>query len=372
MAQTQSILVRTASAEYAVYCGTGALDRAGEWVGKLGDASGVYFVSSPRVWRLWGRALVKGFPRGARTAPILFDDRETNKRLATLEKICRALVRAGADRQSVLVALGGGVVGDVAGFAAASFLRGVKLIHVPTTLVAQVDSAIGGKTGVNLPEGKNLVGAFYQPNLVIADPDVLRTLPGREYRSGLFEVIKYGVIADEELFHFLEGRVEGLLRQEADALEWVVPRCIGVKAEVVRRDERESGLRQVLNFGHTVAHGLEAATRYRRLLHGEAVGWGMLAAAQIAKEMKLLKGVDAGRIARLIWRAGPLPSLKGVTAARVLAAMRADKKSRDGTLRWVLPRRIGAAELGVEVPGELVRAVVARLPQILARAREDA
>ena len=212
------------------------------------------------MWRLWGREVARALGISPRRA-ILFDDSEAAKRLATVEDIARKLVRAGADRHCVLVAVGGGVVGDVAGFAAATYLRGVRLVHVPTTLVAQVDSSIGGKTGVDLPEGKNLVGAFYPPKLVIADPELLRTLPHREYRSGLYEVVKYGVIADAKLFRFLEAHMNRVLRRDPAALDWIIQRCIAIKARVVNEDEREGGLRKILNFGHTLGHALEAATR---------------------------------------------------------------------------------------------------------------
>jgi len=199
---------------------------------------------------------------GARAKrPILFDDAESAKNLVTVDGICRELTRAGADRRSIIVAVGGGVVGDVAGFAAAAYLRGVRLVHVPTTLVAQVDSAIGGKTGVNLPEGKNLVGAFYPPQFVIADPELLRTLSARQYRSALYEVIKYGVIGDAGLFEFLERDLGAVLRRDSKALDWIIRRCVRAKADVVSRDEKESGLRQILNFGHTFGHALEAEQR---------------------------------------------------------------------------------------------------------------
>jgi len=363
------IAVRTASAEYRVWCASGALAHVAELVDSLKDCTGTFFLSSWRVWKLWGRALTENFPAARRARPILFDDRESAKRLATVEKICRGLVRAGADRRAVLVALGGGVVGDVAGFVAASYSRGVRLVHVPTTLMAQVDSAIGGKTGVNLPEGKNLVGAFYQPSLVVADFDVLRTLPNRQYRAGLYEVIKYAVIGDADLFEFLESRMEGLLSQKPDALEWAVPRCIRMKAHIVGRDERESGLRQVLNLGHTVGHALEAATNYRRFLHGEAVAWGMLAATRIACELGALDKKDASRIDQLIRRVGSLPPVRGIATGRILQALRADKKSRAGQVRWVLPMRVGQVEIGAEVPETLVRRTVAKLAQLPAGAR---
>ena len=348
------IPVPAPSGSYDVLCGRSLLARAGERVKRLGESAGLFVLSSPRVWRHWGRAVRASFRGTGGCKTVLFDDREASKNLATVERVCRQLVRAGADRRAMIVAVGGGVVGDVAGFVAASYLRGVRLVHVPTTLVAQVDSAIGGKTGVNLPEGKNLVGAFYQPQLVLADPDVLETLPARQYRSGLYEVIKYGVIGDAELFQFLERRMENLLRRDPAALAWVLPRCIRAKARIVSHDERESGLREILNFGHTFDHALEAVTRYRRFLHGEAVGWGMIAAAWLALAAGLLGKKEAARVVSLVARVGPLPRLPETRAARILAAMRADKKARGGRLRFVLPRRIGRAELGCIIADEVV------------------
>jgi 3-dehydroquinate synthase len=256
----------------------------------------------------------------------------------------------------VIVALGGGVVGDVAGFVAASYLRGVRLVHIPTTLVAQVDSAIGGKTGVNLPEGKNLVGAFYQPDLVVCDSEMLRTLPDREYRSGFYEVIKYGVIGDAELFGSLERDLDRLLDRDARALSEIIPRCIRQKARVTAADEREAGRREILNFGHTLGHALESVTRYRVYRHGEAVGWGMIAAALVAIATDHLALEQAARIIRLVRRVGPLPDLPRIPAARVIDAMRSDKKTRGGRLRLVLPCRIGRVEWGVEVSEQLLAA----------------
>jgi 3-dehydroquinate synthase len=301
---------------------------------------------------------------------ILFDDRETAKRLSTVEEIARKLVRAGADRHSIVVAMGGGVVGDVAGFVAATYLRGIRIIHVPTTLVAQVDSSIGGKTGVNLPEGKNLVGAFYPPKAVIDDPDVLRTLPQREFRSGLYEVIKYGVIADAELFHFLEKRMPSILRRDCTALAWIIPRCAAIKARVVSKDEREGGLRQILNFGHTLGHAIEAETRYRRFFHGEAVGWGMIGATLLALGTGRLAERDASRIIRLVTHVGPLPSLRGMRAAQLRPILAGDKKARGGRILWVLPTRIGKTEWGAEVPWMAVESAFAELPKILAKAQK--
>src|ERR1700722_8060370 len=246
-----TISVSSSAGAYDVYCASSALARSASLIGKLGETTGLFVVSSPRVWRYWGRAVTSelGVGRGKRL--ILINDAESAKRLASVEEITRKLVRAGADRHSTVVAVGGGVIGDVAGFAAASYLRGVRLVHIPTTLVAQIDSSIGGKTGVNLPEGKNLVGAFYPPKLIITDPATLRTLPHREFRSGLYEVVKTAVIADAELFEFIEKKMAALLRRDPAAVAHAIDRSIRVKAYVVKEDEHESGLRQILNFGHT-------------------------------------------------------------------------------------------------------------------------
>ena len=243
-----------------------------------------------------------------------------------------------------MIAVGGGVVGDVAGFAAATYLRGVALVQVPTTLVAQTDSAIGGKTGVNLPEGKNLLGAFYPARLVLVDPDALATLPEREFRSGLAEVIKYGVIADAKLFSFLEKNFDKLLGRDARALQYVITRSVEIKAEVVSKDERESGLREILNFGHTFGHALESATAYKKYQHGEAVAWGMMAAARLyGHEIRVTSAADASRIISLIRRMGKLPAWPNVPAKRLLDLMGSDKKTRNGKLRFVLTPRIGKA-----------------------------
>jgi 3-dehydroquinate synthase len=338
-------------------------------VARLGGVDRVFLLSSPRVWARWGRAVAKSFHGGARE--ILFDDRESSKNLGTVERICRALAKAGADRRTLLVAVGGGVVGDVAGFVAASYQRGVRLVHVPTTLLAQIDSAIGGKTGVNLPEGKNLVGAFHQPQLVVSDAETLRTLSGRQYRSGLYEVIKYGALGDAGLFRFAERRLHDLLRRDSAAIGRVVARCVRIKAEIVRRDERDSALRETLNLGHTIGHAVEAATEYRRFLHGEAVGWGLLGATLISVGLGRLDEREAGRIARLIAQVGPLPSLHGISPGRLLRIIRRDKKSRGGRTGWVMPRSIGRVEVLVAVPEALVVKALRELPRLFEQARKS-
>ena len=350
------ILVNTPSGAYTVICRRGALADTGAAVSSLLENTGVFLLSSPRVWKLWGRKLERNFRAQGGTKHILFDDGERAKTLRTVEGICRELARAGADRGSLAVALGGGVVGDVAGFAAASYARGIRIVHVPTTLTAQVDSAIGGKTGVNLPEGKNLVGAFYQPGLVVADPDVLRTLPEREFRAGLYEVVKYAVMGDAELFEKLERNMARISRSSR-LLDDVIARCVRIKADIVSRDERESGLRQALNLGHTFGHGLEKLTHYGRFLHGEAVGWGVIAAAELAARRGMLSLGETSRMVRLVLRLGPLPALRGITTKQLWEAMRSDKKARAGKLRFILPIRVGAVEAVDDVTLESVKAV---------------
>ena len=355
------ILVRSATGSYPVVYGQGQIARAAAAIDALGENTGVYLLTSQPVARAWRSKVERGL-RGTRVrATIIFDDRESAKSIATVEQICRQLTRAGADRRCLLVAVGGGVVGDVCGFVAASYLRGVRLVHVPTTLVAQVDSAIGGKTGVNLPEGKNLVGAFYSPQCVLADPDTLATLAPREYRSGLYEVIKYGVIGDTRLFSFLEKRLDRLLQRDQAALDFVIPRCIRAKASVVGRDEREQGLREILNFGHTFAHAFETATAYQRYRHGEAVGWGMIAASRLAQRLGMLEELDARRVETLVHRTGPLPPLPSQPPARLLEIMGSDKKTREGKLRFVLARKIGQAETVDSISTRVVLRVLSEL-----------
>jgi 3-dehydroquinate synthase len=369
--KTKIIRVRSAAGEYAVLCGAGILrDGAGE-IEKLGEFSSVHVLTSPKVWRSVGKAVKTAIPSDVSKNVHLFDDAETKKNIRTVELLCRKLTRAGADRKSLIVAVGGGVVGDVAGFVAASYLRGVALVHVPTTLVAQVDSSVGGKTGVNLPEGKNLVGAFYAPRLVLIDTDLLRTLPERQFRSGIAEVIKYGVIADAELFAYLEQKMEKLLRQDRDALEYVIPRCVEIKAGVVSRDERESGLREILNFGHTFGHALESVTKYRRYLHGEAVAWGMIAAARSGRELGITAENDVTRVVALIRRMGKIPAWPGVSPQILIAAMFSDKKTRAGKLRFVLSSRIGEAHSSEAVPMDALERILQLIPKSLDRKTES-
>lgn len=360
------IVVKSAAGPYLVVTGAGVIRRAAREIAALGRFSSVHVVSSPKVWRAVGKTVQPGLQLPQGGAVHLFDDAESAKNLRSVEHIARSLCRAGADRKSLVVAVGGGVVGDVAGFAAAAYLRGVKLVHIPTTLVAQVDSSIGGKTGVNLPEGKNLVGSFYPPQLVLVDPELLRTLSDREFRGGLAEVIKHAIIADAEMFAILEKDMEKVLRRDHHALGFVIPRNVRIKARVVSRDERESGLREVLNYGHTFAHALESVTKYRRYQHGEAVAWGMIAASFLGHELGLTRADHVSRIVALIRRLGPLPPWPRVPPSALLNAMRSDKKTRSGILRFVLSPRIGEARSYDTIPLHVVERVLHFTPRLIA------
>ena len=359
------ILVKSSAGPYSILSGAGVIRRASQEIAGLGRFSSIHVVSSPKVWRAVGKSIQRGLRLSKSGSIHLFNDAEATKNLRSVEEITRSLCRAGADRKSLVIAVGGGVVGDVAGFAAASFLRGVKLVHVPTTLVSQVDSSIGGKTGVNLPEGKNLVGAFYPPALVLTDPELLRTLSDREFRGGLAEVIKHAIIADADMFAMLEKNMEKVLRRDRSALAFLIPRNVQIKARIVSRDERESGLREILNYGHTFAHALESVTKYRRYQHGEAVAWGMIAAAFLGHELGLTRADDVSRIVALIRRLGPLPAWPSVSPTTLLGAMRSDKKTRSGILRFVLSPRIGAARSYDAVPLHAVERVLHFTPRLI-------
>jgi 3-dehydroquinate synthase len=361
------IAVNSSLGTYSVFSAPGALRFGGRGIAALGHFSSIHVVSSPKVWRSVSRAVQRGLALSKNSPIHLMNDAESAKNLRTVELLGRSLVKSGADRQSLIVAVGGGVVGDVAGFVAAIYLRGVALVQVPTTLVAQVDSSIGGKTGVNLPEGKNLVGSFYPPRLVLTDPELLRTLPNREFRSGLAEVIKHAIVADAPMFAMLERDMEKVLQRDPASLGYLIPRNVAIKARIVSRDERESGLREILNFGHTFGHALESVTKYRRYQHGEAVSWGMIAAAFLGHELGYTGATDVSRIVALIRRLGPLPAWPRVPAATLLNAMRSDKKTRSGILRFVLAPRIGAARSCDAVPLHVVERVLHFTPRLAAR-----
>ena len=282
---------------------------------------------------------------------------EKHKTMASVDRLLREMMRAGADRGSLLIAFGGGIVGDVGGFVAAIFMRGIPYVQVPTTFLAQVDSSVGGKTGVNLPEGKNLVGSFHQPRAVFADIGVLGTLPDRELRAGLMESVKAGIIRDRALVRYMEENAPLILGRDAKALEKVIAASIRMKAGVVNIDERESGLRMILNLGHTVGHAIEQATAYKVLLHGEAVAWGMIAALHLGAQRGTISRSQFERLQNLVYRYGPLPALK-LRAAKVIAATSGDKKNVGGVRRFVLPLGIGDAGVVEDVTAVELEAAV--------------
>ena len=311
-------------------------------ISKRSAARSAFVVTSPEIWALWGKKFLAAFPKDRQPTALFLPAGERFKRLAQVERLAAELANAGADRSSVLIAFGGGIVGDLAGFLAAIYMRGIDYIQVPTTLLAQVDSSVGGKTGVNLTSGKNLIGSFHHPRAVFADIDLLQTLPDRELRAGLFESVKAGIIRDAALFRFMEKNSEKILARDPAALERVITASIRMKAQVVGIDERDSGLRMILNYGHTLGHAIEAATNYRSLLHGEAIAWGMLAALRIALARKTVGPDQAERIESTILAYGPLPPFRA-TPAKLLAAAGRDKKNSAGTRRFILPKGIGNA-----------------------------
>lgn len=338
--------VTHAAGRYPVVVGPGLIDRLGALLSEQHLLAASVLVTCPPVWRAHGPALAPvlgGHP------PLVIPDGERAKTLPTVARLYDGFVRRKADRSTIVIAVGGGVVGDVAGFAAASYLRGLRVVQVPTTLLAQVDSAIGGKTGVNLPAGKNLVGAFHAPSLVVCDPGVLTTLPRREFRAGLYEAVKYGVIASRPLFDELAGSLKPIFARDPAVLTPLIGQCCRIKAEVVMADEHEHGPRRILNFGHTVGHALEAVSRYRRFRHGEAVGLGMLAAAALSHARGEFPADDLAALRTVITRMGPLPATTDLKISEALDAILLDKKVTEGTLHFVLPTRIGATRIASDV-----------------------
>jgi 3-dehydroquinate synthase len=326
--------------------GAGALQQARALMEAASLSLPATIVSSPPIWEAQGEQ-VASLADGA--DPVLMADGERAKTLRSVSGLYDAFASRTIDRSATIVAFGGGVVGDVAGFAAATYLRGIRYVQIPTTLLAQVDSAIGGKVGVNLSAGKNLAGAFHPPALVIADPGVLATLRRREFRAGMYEVLKYGVIASLPLFEQVSSQLRALMSRDPATLGAVIAACCRIKAAVVAEDEFEGGPRRILNFGHTVGHALEAVTKYRRFRHGEAVGYGMLAAADVSVRRGMMPAGDRAALAEVIRRLGPLPGVGDLHASDLLEAMSRDKKRIAGTLHFVLSAGIGRTEIVTDV-----------------------
>ena len=347
--------VATPQRTYSALIERGVITRLQEF---LPSGCGRIFVVTTRdVWELQGdklRLALGNVP----FATLFFAGGEDNKRMSHVEELAVQMVEGGADRSSLLIAFGGGIVTDVTGFLAAIFMRGIPVIQIPTTLLAQVDAAIGGKTGVNLTVGKNLAGSFHQPLVVLIDPAVLATLPEREYRAGLYEVIKAGVIIDAPLFRLFAERRGEVMAQVPEVVDHMIAEAVRIKAEVVSADEREGGLRRILNLGHTFGHALEAHTRYTRFLHGEAVSWGMRAATYLADGLGMLAGDERDTILAVLNEYGPIPAMDGIECAPLQALLLHDKKTIQQRVHFVLPVRIGEVKVVADVPeAEVQRAI---------------
>ncbi|MBD2088885.1 3-dehydroquinate synthase [Microcoleus sp. FACHB-1515] len=353
---------------YDITVASGGLAHLGQWMQPLKLGQKVLVVSSPPIWKHYGQAAIDSLIQAGFTAEsCLLPAGERYKTLASIQKIYDAALEMRLERSSTIVAIGGGVIGDMSGFAAATWLRGIHFVQVPTSLLAMVDAAIGGKTGVNHPQGKNLIGAFHQPRFVLIDPNVLTTLPPREFRAGMAEVIKYGVIWDADLFAQLEAapRLDQLRYLSAELCQEILTRSAQAKAHVVSKDEKEAGLRAILNYGHTIGHAVESLTGYRVVNHGEAVAIGMVAAGQIAVALGLWDRGACDRQTRLIEKTGlptQLPAQLEIEA--VLAALQTDKKVEAGKVRFVLPRQIGAAIVTDQADAETIRSVLKQMQSL--------
>jgi 3-dehydroquinate synthase len=348
--------VRTEGRTYLSIVRRGVLREAAKYVPER--AGKIFVVTTDDVWRLHGAALESGL--GQRGFGLLkLPSGEVNKRLHNVEALAEQMVEQGADRTSLVIGFGGGIVTDVAGFLAAIFMRGIPVLQIPTTLLAQVDAAVGGKTGVNLASGKNLIGSFHQPLAVLIDPETTATLPEREFRAGLFEIVKCGVIRDPEIFELMSTRAADVLQMKPELVDRLIAGAVKVKAEVVTADEKESGLRRILNFGHTIGHAMEAETEYVRFLHGEAVAWGMLAATELARLRGMLSEEDSRRIAQTVEAYGPLPDARDLNVDHLLARLGRDKKTLQGRVHFVLPIRIGEVDVTAGIEPDLIRQATA-------------
>jgi len=359
-AEIETVDVALGERSYPVHIGAGLLARAGALLAPLLPLPRAIVVTNPIIAALFLEPLRASLAAAAiEHSAIVIADGETQKTLATIENVTTQLLEARAERRSTLIALGGGVVGDITGFTAAIYQRGMPFVQIPTTLLAQVDSSVGGKTGVNHALGKNMIGAFHQPLAVLADTDCLRTLPDRELAAGLAEVIKYGAIRDVAFFDWLESNIERLRARDAGALTHAIAQSCRIKAAIVATDERETGERALLNFGHTFGHAIEAALGYGEWLHGEAFATGMVFAASLSQRLGTLCAADVERLRTLIARAGLPVDAPKLGAARYIELMRIDKKVSAGALRFVLLDAIGAARLRGDVPPATVHSVLA-------------
>lgn len=361
----QRVSVHVGSQPYHVVIEDGVLRRAGRLMrAEFEEPRRAFVITVAKVRRHWGKALASSLKSAGFEAEFLeMPDGEMHKRLATVEALAVRMSRLGADRKSVVVAFGGGVVGDTAGLLASLYMRGVDLVQIPTTLLAQVDASVGGKTGVDLKSGKNLVGTFHHPRLVVSDTAVLSTLSLREFQAGLYESLKCGVIGSSALFKQVESKKASEVKRNQMLLQSIVTQSVRMKAKIVSADEREGGLRRVLNFGHTIGHALETESGYRRFLHGEAVAWGMIAATRLAAATNRIDTFAARRIIDAVLGLGPLPAV-AASGKRIVGLLQSDKKTLGGRVHFVLPTRIGRVEIANDVPEALIVGVVDELRDI--------
>ncbi|MBC8282857.1 MAG: 3-dehydroquinate synthase [Nitrospinae bacterium] len=344
---------------YDILLGTGLLSKVAESLSLVFQPSRIVLITHPSLFQLYGDKVLSGFKdQGWVTDVIEVPEGETSKTLGQAEKIFDRLLDLQCDRKSVLIALGGGVIGDLVGFVAATFQRGIPFVQVPTTLLSQVDSSVGGKTAVNHPKGKNMIGAFYQPRLVVADVDTLQTLPQKEFRAGLAEVIKYGVISDANLFDYLEKNIEKILRLDKECLAHIIKTSCAIKAEVVEKDERESHYRMILNFGHTLGHAIESLTGYSQFIHGEAVAIGMVYAAKLSQQLgKCQEGVIQ-RLDQLVRKCGLPADLPDLDSNAIIESLYHDKKTMNHKIKFILVKEIGVVEIVEDMPEEEISKIL--------------
>lgn len=353
----EKIRVNLGDRSYGICIGSKILGKIGPKLKSFNSSPKTAIISNPAVYRLYGKKVLNSIKSsGFDAIPVIIPDGEKYKDISIVQKIYGKLLRHRLDRKSALIALGGGVIGDITGFVASTYMRGIDYIQIPTTLLAQVDSSVGGKTGVNHKLGKNMIGTFYQPKLVWIDIDTLKTLPQKEFFAGLAEVIKYGVIWDARLFAFLENNRDKILRLDEKSLTHIIKRSCEIKAEVVSKDEREAGLRAILNYGHTIGHAIETVTGYKKYLHGEALAIGMHAEARLAEKLGIVSGKSVQKIKALInsyCLPSEMPSKIDVNS--LLASMQLDKKAVAGELKFILPERIGKVRIQKSIEGRIIR-----------------
>ena len=355
----QRLNINLGKRSYDILLGSGLLDKFGECLSQIVKPSRIVLITHPSLFKIYGDKVLSGFKDQGWTADLIeVDEGETSKTLGQAEKIFDRLLDLKCDRKSVLIALGGGVIGDLVGFVAATFQRGVPFVQVPTTLLSQVDSSVGGKTAVNHPKGKNMIGAFYQPCLVLADLDTLQTLPQKEFRAGLAEIIKYGVISDSSLFEYLEKNVEKILELDKECLEYIIKTSCSIKAEVVEKDELENHYRMILNFGHTLGHAIEALTHYSKFIHGEAIAIGMVYAAKLSQKLgKCQEGIPR-RLDRLVRKFGLPTDLPDLNPKAIIESLYHDKKTMNHKIKFILVKEIGIVEIVDDIPEEKIISIL--------------